>query len=253
MPQFLEKLLQDVFLAPLGWVLWLLLAAFYFFDKGKPHRAKGLVAAAGVFLFFFSTNIAAKLFGRPLERTYPLKVMSEYPVSQAIVVLGGSTYGMAPPRVSVEEIGGARVLGAARLFKAGKAPIVVVTSGDPYMVKDGKDRRESDDMRDLLIEYGVPAEAIHTEGNSRTTIENAKNTADLLRSRGVLEVLLVTSAYHLARSTALFEKAGFKVIPVPTSLEVTDTLSGQDFFPKASNLMRSTMYLREYFGRMLGR
>ena len=253
MPQILEKLLQDLFLAPVGWVLWLLVATFYFYDRDKAHRAKGLIVAAFVVLYLFSTNLAAKILGRPLEQAYPAKAMADYPASQAIVVLGGSTYGLTPPRTEVEEVGGARVLGAARLFKLQKAPIIVVTSGDPYLVKDGVARRESDDMQELLIEYGVPREAVLTEGNSRTTKENAKNTADLLRTRGVLEILLVTSAYHIPRATRLFEKAGFKVIPVPTSWEVTDSLSAQDFFPKASNLSRSTMYFKEYFGRMLGR
>lgn len=253
MPIVLEKLLQDLFLAPLGWALWLLVAAFYSYEKSKPHRAKGFILAAFIVLYLFSTNIAAKILGRPLEQAYPAKAMADYPQSQAIVVLGGSTYGLIPPRTEVEEVGGARVLGAARLFKAKKAPIVVVTSGDPYLVKNGVARRESDDMRDLLVEYGVPRDAVLAEGNSRTTKENAKNTADLLRTRGVLEILLVTSAYHLPRAARLFEKSGFKVIPVPTSVEVTDSLTAQDFFPRATNFSRSTMYLKEYFGKMLGR
>ncbi len=240
-------------MAPLGWVLWLLVIAFYFYDKDKPHRAKGALVAAFVLLYFLSTNIAAKILGRPLERAYPIKTMAEYPKSQAIVLLGGSTYGLISPRLEIEELGGARVLAAARLFKAERAPIIVVTGGDPYLTKDGVERREADDMLALLVEYGVPKESVLTEGNSRTTKENAKFTADLLRARGVLEVLLVTSAFHLPRATALFEKAGFKVISVPTSLEISDSLTGQDFFPRAANLAKSTMSFKEYFGKMLGR
>ncbi len=122
------------------------------------------------------------------------------------------------------------------------------------MASDGSQRTEAQDMKDLLVEYGVPDEAILVEPKSRTTIENAQRTAELLRPKGIKEILLVTSAFHLRRATTLFETAGFKVTPVPTSHEIT-VGEGKEFHfsPKASGLARSSLYLKEHFGRLLGR
>ena len=67
-------------------------------------------------------------------------------------------------------------------------------------------------MRRWAERLGVPREAIVIEGQSRTTYENAIETKRLL---GAASVLLVTSASHLPRATALFAKQGFHVTPVP--------------------------------------
>ena len=72
---------------------------------------------------------------------------------------------------------------------------------------------ESTFMAQLLMEWGLPAEAIVTETRSRTTRENAVFTRELLQSRGISEILLVTSATHMPRAAALFRKVGLTVIP----------------------------------------
>ena len=61
--------------------------------------------------------------------------------------------------------------------------------------------------------------AILTEERSRNTYENAVNAKQLLgRDRSCSS----TSALHLPRSVALFEKQGFSVTPVPCGYEAKD-------------------------------
>jgi uncharacterized SAM-binding protein YcdF (DUF218 family) len=61
----------------------------------------------------------------------------------------------------------------------------------------------------------VPAEAILTVGAGYTTRDEAKQMERLLRSRSVQRILLVTDALHMVRAKALFEQAGFEVLPAP--------------------------------------
>jgi uncharacterized SAM-binding protein YcdF (DUF218 family) len=150
-------------------------------------------------------------------------------------------------------MGGARVLGAARLYKMGKAPLVLVTSGDPYVSSSGEVRQESNDMADLLVEYGVPKEAIVIETKARTTAENALYSAQLLKAKNIENLILVTSAFHMRRSVKLFEKQGLVVTPFATSHEIVGARRAQDYSPKAMTLSRSTLYLKEFFGRLIGR
>ncbi|MBW6475196.1 MAG: YdcF family protein, partial [Anaerolineaceae bacterium] len=84
-------------------------------------------------------------------------------------------------------------------------------------------------------------------------------SAEILNERGVEEIILVTSASHMLRSVALFEKQGFKVIPAPTDYSITydqwnalwkptlqDLLVG--LVPNAGHLSDVTYVLKEYIG-----
>jgi uncharacterized SAM-binding protein YcdF (DUF218 family) len=69
-------------------------------------------------------------------------------------------------------------------------------------------------MRDFVIAYGIPREAIVTEDRSRDTHENALFTAELLRNDTRPKVLL-TSDYHMFRASRALKKAGVDVSPLP--------------------------------------
>lgn len=69
---------------------------------------------------------------------------------------------------------------------------------------------------DFLKFQGVPAEAIHLETQSRSTRENALNSAPLLNRLPGRKVLL-TSDYHVFRARRAFARAGVQVFvqPIP--------------------------------------
>ena len=69
-------------------------------------------------------------------------------------------------------------------------------------------------MRDFLVAYGVPREAIQMENRSLNTHENALFTAEILRNDPRGKVLL-TSDYHMFRAFHAFRKAGLEVSPRP--------------------------------------
>lgn len=100
--------------------------------------------------------------------------------ADVIVVLGGGSH--------------ERPLRAAQLFKHHAAPRIIVTGvGDDQI------------NRRLLLEAGVPANAIQIEGQSTTTRENAMFTLKLLRSENIHSAILVTSWYHARRAQKTFE------------------------------------------------
>ncbi|MGE5569770.1 MAG: YdcF family protein [Rhodospirillales bacterium] len=69
-------------------------------------------------------------------------------------------------------------------------------------------------IRDFLLWYGVPANAIEVEDKSTSTRENAVYTARLLAGSAAAPVL-VTSDYHMFRARRAFQKAGLNVRPRP--------------------------------------
>jgi uncharacterized SAM-binding protein YcdF (DUF218 family) len=188
----------------------------------------------------------------PLERGYPARRAADYPNADAIVILGGSVPAVKPPRVEAEETGGARVFTGARLFRLGKAPILHVTGGGEYIGPDGEPRTEARDMTEVLSAFGIPAERVSREDQSRTTLENAQHSAPILKAKGVRSILLVTSAFHLRRAVPLFEQHGFEVIAVPTGhIIVESTPSLSRWLPNAEAMQRSTIALKEYGGDLV--
>lgn len=201
-----------------------------------------------VVLYLFSIEPVRDFLLKPLERKYPLAQGSDLK-ADAIVVLSGDVRKKVFPQSGIE-VGGNRVLKAIRLYKSGAAPIILMTGGsgdffDPSF-------KESVLMKDLAIEFGVPKEKIIIETESRNTRENAAYTKQLLDKNNVKKVILVTSAFHLPRSCALFKKAGIDVVPVGTDFHVTDERYDPfSFIPSPGNLSLSSVAIKEYAGIIL--
>lgn len=118
----------------------------------------------------------------------------------AIVVLG------APLRAdgSCGEVLVERVRAGVELWRAGAAPLVIVSGGRTR----GAARAESEAMADVALELGLPAEALVVEAASRSTYENAHRVAEILRQRGLARVRVVTTPFHLRRAVRWFRRAG---------------------------------------------
>ncbi len=157
-----------------------------------------------------------------------------WPAADAIVVLGGGRRSFAPEfgqeltaGVSTLE----RVRYAAKIARDLNKPILV-SGGAPLW---GEAQPESDIMRDILIEeYGLTVRWI--ERTSKDTLENATNSADLLKAAGIQRIYLVTHANHMARARANFEAQGLVVVPLATGFTPKTSLSSWYFIPSFEGL-----------------
>jgi uncharacterized SAM-binding protein YcdF (DUF218 family)/lysophospholipase L1-like esterase len=125
--------------------------------------------------------------------------------ADAIVVLGAGVIGDCVPNLN----GMRRVLLGAKLFRDGRAPLLVVTGGR------GGDHHcpVAEAMAPLARDAGVPTDKILLERQSRSTHENGERTAPLLRERKVRRILLVTDRLHMRRAAGVFRHLGFEVEP----------------------------------------
>lgn len=122
----------------------------------------------------------------------------------AIVVLGARVRPDGRPSAALER----RVRLAVALYLAGWAPLLVLSGGGRQNVS------EAEVMRRLALDAAVPAAALLMEPCSRTTLENATETAKLLAARTPATVVLVTDGYHALRARLMFRMAGLRVICV---------------------------------------
>ncbi len=262
---FLLSKLLPLALYPLGLALLLQLSAL----MGRRRRWAGWVSGAGLGLLWISAMpFTARQLVWSLEERSAALTPDPLPRADAVVVLGGGLRPALAPRRSVEvNEAGDRLLTGLRLIRQGKAPLLVVSGGQVSFTGSDPAPPEAVSARALAIELGLQPQAILANGRSRTTAEEAHDIGELGRRRGWRSVLLVTSATHLPRALASFERlSGLQVIPVACDFQfVARNLWGRptagsllkDGLPDAEALFMSTLALKEVLGlatyRLLGR
>ena len=237
-------------LSPLGTALVLTLIGLLLQPRARRAGTALLVVAVG-WLALWSVPAVSEALQEQVERPYPPVAAASLPQADAIVVLGGA---MAPPARGriYPDLGSAadRVWHAARVYRAGKAPLLLASGGSDPAIAAVPEARS---MAALLVELGVPPAAILQEDRSRTTGENARFSAPLLRARQVKTILLVTSALHMARAVAEFERAGFQVIPAATDHAQVQYTGVQLWLPDTDALHDSARTMKEIVGRAVVR
>ena len=249
MSLFVTKLLS-LFVHPLS--LGLLLVGTGGVVMVRWRRGGVVLVVGGVLvLWAFSAPLASDWLRGRLEGQHPPTRAGALPSAEAAVVLGGGVSPPRPPRIHPDLNDAAdRVWHAARLYHAGKVPLVIASGGtQPWKRPDA---REAPATNVLLQDWGVPGDAILLESNSANTYENATRTAELMDRRGLDCVLLVTSALHMPRALAVFRSAGIRAVPAPTDVQVGDrNYTVLDVLPDAGALAGSTAAIREYVGYLV--
>ncbi|MBH8571502.1 YdcF family protein [Nostocaceae cyanobacterium CENA369] len=255
---YLSKLLP-LFFYPLGLASVSLIVALITLWK-RPRIAAAAIALALISLLVCSNAWVAKSLVRSLEwQNLPA---AQIPNAEAIVVLGGATKSASFPRPTVDlSESGDRVIYAAQLYRQKKAPLVILSGG--RIDWRGSGAPESADMAQILTSIGVPSEALVQDPDSLNTYENAVNVKKIVETRGIRQVLLVTSAMHMPRSLKIFQRQGIDVIPAPTDFLVSQSdlqeLSSTpkaailNLLPDSNNLQLFTNALKEYVGSFVYR
>ena len=204
-----------------------------------------------IWLWLWSTPMMYRWFAMPLEREWPVQMVCELPQADAIVVLGGgmgantNSYPYAEMWCSAD-----RVWHAARIFKAGKASVVIPSGSN-----------EENSTLPLLLDFGVPRDSIVIENEARNTEENAKFIEKIVLMNQVKDgdqkrakILLVTSAWHMRRSMLMFAKyaPGLDVVPAPADYEATVRTGNGfcigDLLPSVDALAANSYCFKEYIG-----
>jgi uncharacterized SAM-binding protein YcdF (DUF218 family) len=217
-----EDLLHQLvyLLEPIG-IVWLCLLVLTFWLAIKRQRGPALFAGF-VTLFVTligSSGIPGKMLGS-LEKPYAGVNLDALPTADAIVLLGG---GAAPSRYEAEGVhltpAGDRLIMANELFRLKKAPILLL--GGNANKLDGVVRFEGEIVKNLLATWGIPDDAILPLGANEDTHDEALKVGALAKLGGWHRILLVTSANHMRRASAVFRAQGLEVIPVPCNFLTT--------------------------------
>jgi uncharacterized SAM-binding protein YcdF (DUF218 family) len=245
---FLTKLLP-IFVYPLGAAILVGAFALALSFTGWRRMGQALLGIALVALWIAATPVFANWLNWRLESQFPPISVEMLPQSDVVIVLGGVLGQPLPPRIAADLGDPAdRILHALRIFRAGKAPLIVISAGNlpwqPAVVP------EAQLIADLLVELGTPRAALILETKSRNTRENAVNTAAIFKEHGWRNGLLVTSGAHMPRALAAFQKVGLSVTPAATDIHAGPFLfpGFLDLLPDVKALAGTTSAIKEMIG-----
>jgi len=235
---------------PLSVALLLVLVALILLRSGRRRTSAGFLAVAVVVLWVASTPLVANLLYRNIESEYPPQPLDQVPSGGCVIVLGGVVGAPVQPRVDIEMFDAIdRVYKTAELYRAGKAPFVIVTGGNQPWSESAT--AEAELIREVLKGWGVPEDRIFLEGSSRNTRENALYSKNVINAINCTSPLLVTSAAHMPRAVAAFESEGILVTPVSTDVRVAGASlpAVMDFLPSAQALAMTSEAIHEWIGQ----
>ncbi len=197
-------------------------------------------------LYIPSTEYGAEALMQPLEGRHPAFAPEELPTGDAIVLLGGATHGESRFGRGADLNDAAdRVLFAAELFLAGKAPVILISGG-------GQPPRlpEAELLAQQLVALKIPRKQLLLETQSRTTYDNAVMAGEMLKNAGFRHILLVTSGAHMRRSLALFEQQGLQVTAAAADHQIPkfDDPFLPNWVPTYDRLARSSRAIHEWVG-----
>lgn len=125
----------------------------------------------------------------------------------AIVVMGVAQYdGRPSPQLQ------ARLDHVLTLWNEGLTALVITTGGN----QPGDRFTEAQASANYLIESGIPEQSITQEDTGTTTRESMLGVREIMQSRGLRSVLIVTDPYHALRSRLVAQDLGLESYVSPT-------------------------------------
>ncbi|MFY8108320.1 MAG: YdcF family protein [Bacteroidia bacterium] len=241
---FLSKVLYGI-VAPVSLVL--IMFIIYFISGIK----KWIYWAFGLMLFFSNPFIAQTVMGWYEIDPIRIEKGKKY---DGIIILGGfiSNVDVDGENRAVFSDGNDRMMQALYLFKNKVSNRIIYTAGrDTIFTKYSPEALLG---KEYLMKSGIPDTCIWAEIRSINTFENAYLTKEMLQKKDPnwkkKEYLILTSAFHMRRAMACFEKQGFQVTAYST-----DMRSSRSKFSVLNTIMPTyggfeiwTFLLKEWIG-----
>ncbi len=220
----------------------------------KRHRL--FLIFCGVLLYVTSTYYIGNKLVTILEKPYnvPLKETK----TDAVVILGGGHY-KGSSNLPLEEGSFKRLMYGIMIAKKRNLPIIY--AGADYEIEAARlSIEELNRTLDLNLTTPpdgklVPRFSVLYTKNALTTKQNAEQTARLFAEQNITapKIYLVTSATHMKRAAALFEKYRMQVVPAATDFKTRSDSCYCFYYPSTAGLRLTNIALHEILGSLRDR
>jgi uncharacterized SAM-binding protein YcdF (DUF218 family) len=244
-------ILSKIFAFVLKPIVWIFICFLISFWTNNEKRKRFLFLSGLVLLILLTNNAFFQLVVRWWEPD-PVSINRLKKDYDFLILLGGySDYetAMGKSEFQLGMLFGNRLNTALQLYKKGKAKKIILTGGSGKLL--GEKYGEAEYVAPYLRTLGIPDSAIIIENQSRNTRENAIFSKQIVDSiqKGA-SCLLVTSALHMPRSKACYDKADLATTIYPTDYYSRDYENLLKFLlePSSSNLFAWEAVVHEWIG-----
>ena len=239
----LSKILAFLF-SPFLWFL----ISFITFLLLKNEKWKLIFKRISIFiLIFFSLGFPLKFLVSRWEVVgTQMKKVGNYELG---VVLSGMAEYNRDLKVLSARRGIDRIWQTISLYKKGKIKKILISGDTGYVIRKGL--HEADQLKEVLVLWGIPTEDIIVENKSKNTYENAQFTGDMMRQyKYKKKFLLITSALHMPRAAACFKKQNLKFDVFTTDHYSTKNteFTFDQLLPSINSFVMWEVYLKEVVG-----
>ena len=231
---------------PVG-LIWAVMTVSAFVLWRKKQRGSAfLCAMVSIFIYAIGALPLPEFLMARLERPFAGSKVAAAERADAVIVLGGVMNVSKHDSFGINFSPAAdRIFTGMELLKRKKAGAMSIGGG---IIKGSS---EGERMAEFAKSWNAPGEVIGLAG-CRNTHEEALRAGEVARARGWTNLILVTSAYHMPRAMATFEKAGLTVRPVACDFEALPALEGDDasyrIVPVMDHVEVFTLYMHEVLG-----
>lgn len=241
------------------------LAAKLFWGMFAPANLIGVLGALGLLAAILRWRaIAVRLIGlsllllvcfgllplgqiliQPLENRFPLAAPTDIARARGIIVLAGSENPDLTENRSQPALGEAasRLLAGIELAERFPKKPLIFTGGVP----NERGITQADVAAMVFEALGINTSRAIYEKASMNTYDSAVMTRALIKPHPKEPWILVTSAYHMPRSVAVFQAAGWTVVPYPVDYRTRE--HGVDWsINVAKRLRQSDLAVHEWIG-----
>lgn len=228
---------------------WIIGAVFLWRITRNKRLARILGCIGMLFLWVLPTCPVANIFIKPLESSSEVPKMSSLKArkTDTVVVLTGGGYSLRGELLvsSFPKASAYRFWSGVELATKLGPEYTLIFSGNA-----GRTGREISTAKNMenLARLLMPGRKILSESQSGSTAEHPGNIKKLTNSD---HLIVVTSAFHMKRASASFQRAGLKVVPYPVDFIANQEYDWAGFMPSFSNWRKLNLVFREYLALAL--
>jgi len=256
---FLFKKIISHFFMPTQLCIEILVVGVVLLWFTKRKRAGTILATLALFLIAtLSYGVVSNSILWPLEYKHPPLTITQSPTDSSldraksvkwIVVLPGGAISepTLPVTSQLSPISCTRVIEGVRLYRIIDGSKLIFTGRG-----EANKPTTAELMAQLAISLGVAEQDTVLETKSRDTKDHVRYLKSLVKGD---RFILVTSASHMPRSVALFEKLAMHPIPAPVGhlAKRPKEINHYMFFPSSSSLYKAETAMHEYLGLLWAR
>ena len=228
-------------------VLAVAITLYLFWNRRINLAKRATIALTIAFALFSNLGISYAAL-RTLEDDFTIPKVSCGKKYQGVIVLGG---GINPGLIAQQRNqpqlneAGERLTKALELMNRCPDFTLIYSTFSGALIPEGIS--EADSAKQFFQEQRISTSRTIFENQSRNTFENAKFSADLVKSKDGW--ILVTSASHMPRAVTTFERFGWEVTPYPVDYRSERDGSYLDF-RRATAMNNWNTAIHEWIGAL---